>query len=178
MAPKRRNAGLPNRPQHQGPLQTRPPAPLAPPLPVFILVLAALAGIAQPRAAADDSTDTDRLAREVIQNEIRAQAQDTNLLSYRELTRSKGKDLLYEYCQTKRGTIHRLLSVNGRPLSPSRRGAEDRRIGRLIASPAALEAAQKKERADAEEERKFLRLAGYGAEMKKLQDVLNRLAPK
>jgi len=109
-------------------------------------------------AAVQSSADPDQLVREVIQNEIQAQISQRDLWSYRELTRSKGKELLLEYCETKYGSIHRLLAVNGHPLDAKQRQVEDRRIQELIASPGALHEAQKKERADAEEERKFLSL--------------------
>lgn len=102
--------------------------------------------------------NTDQLVREVIQNEIQSQLHDTNLWSYRELTRTKGRERLREYCQTKSGTIHRLLAVNGRPLNPKQRQAESRRIAKVVHSPDLLRAAQKKESADAEEERRFLKL--------------------
>jgi hypothetical protein len=109
-------------------------------------------------AAANSSAGFNQLVREVIQNEIQGQANDNNLWTYRELTRHGGKNLLLEYCQTKYGSIHRLLAVNGQPLSPSRRQTEAKRIQMLIGSPDALRAAQRKESADAQEERKFLTL--------------------
>jgi hypothetical protein len=115
----------------------------------------------QMRAASNDGADAKQLVREVIQNEIKSQAEeagDEHLWSYRELTRQKGKELLYEYCQTKYGTIHRLLAVNGRPLSPSETQAEDKRIQKFITSPDAIPVEQKKRKADAEEERRFLGL--------------------
>ena len=96
--------------------------------------------------------------REVIQNEIRSQTNDTNLWSYRELTKTKGRGVLLEYCQTKHGTIHRLLAVNGHALNSKQRQAEDKRIAKVVRSPNLLRAAEKKERADALEERKFLKV--------------------
>jgi hypothetical protein len=63
-----------------------------------------------------------------------------------------------EYCQTKYGTIHRLLAVNGQPLSLSRRQTEAKRIQMLIQSPDAMRAAERKQSADAREETRFLKL--------------------
>jgi hypothetical protein len=111
--------------------------------------------------AAAQGPDASQLVSEVIQNEIRREseeARDDRLWSYRELTLRDGSELLFEYCQTKHGTLHRLLAINGRPLNPSQRQAEEDRIQKLIKSPDALRAQQKKDAADAEEERKFLRL--------------------
>jgi hypothetical protein len=117
-----------------------------------------LPGLRQIGTAANNGTDPNQLVGEVIQNEIRAQANSNNLWSYRELTKRKGKELLLEYCQTKYGTLHRLLAVNGLPLNPSQRQAEDKRIQKLVGSRDAMRAAQKKETADAREERKMLSL--------------------
>ncbi len=124
-----------------------------------ILLLAVLPpNLEHTGVAANNSAGANQLVREVIQNEIQAEPSNNNMWSYRELTNRKGKELLLEYCQTKYGTIHRLLAVNGHPLNPSQRQAEDIRIQKLLRSPDAVRAAQKKERADAQEERKFLRL--------------------
>jgi hypothetical protein len=123
-----------------------------------LLLASLLANPQQTRAAVMNATDANPLVRDVIQNEIQAETNDNDLWSYRELTKRKGKELLLEYCQTKYGTIHRLLAVNGHPLSPRQRQAEDQRIQKLIRSPNELRAAQNKESADAREERKFLKL--------------------
>jgi hypothetical protein len=134
-------------------------AGFSPLVPTSILLLAVLSpNLEQTGMAANNSADANQLVREVIQNEIQAEPSNNNMWSYRELTNRKGKELLLEYCQTKYGTIHRLLAVNGHPLNPSQRQAEDIRIQKLLRSPDAVRAAQKKERADAQEERKFLRL--------------------
>jgi hypothetical protein len=98
------------------------------------------------------------LVREVIRNEIRSQIHETNSWSYRELTKAKDRQVLLEYCQTKHGTIHRLLAVNGHALDSKRRQAENKRIAKVVRSPNLLRAAEKKQRADAQEERKFLKL--------------------
>jgi hypothetical protein len=115
----------------------------------------------QMGGATDDPSDAKQLMREVIHSEIDSQAHeagDNHLWSYRELTRQKGKEQLFKYCQTKLGTIHRLLAVNGQSLNAAQRQVEEKRIQKLIQSPDAMLAAQKKERADAEEEIKFLKV--------------------
>jgi hypothetical protein len=109
-------------------------------------------------SAATPETTPDQLVREVMHHEIQAELNDTNLWSYRDLTERHGQEVLLEYCQTKYGTIDRLLAVNGRPFGLSQRQAEDERIQKLIKSPNAIQASQKKEAADAREERKFLGL--------------------
>jgi hypothetical protein len=112
----------------------------------------------QMRAAGPQSTDAQQLAREVIQNEVQAEANNHNLWNYRMLTRSNGKELLFECRDTKDGTIQRLVAVNGHPLNPRERQVEDSRIQKLIRSQEALREAQKKENADAQQEGNFLKL--------------------
>jgi hypothetical protein len=125
---------------------------------VILFVAVLLPGMGWTGAEQVSSTDADRQVREVFQNEIQGEADSSNLWAYRELTKRKGKELLFEYCQTRYGTIDRLLAVNGAPLDPSERQAETKRIQKLIASPGALRAAQKKEESDDEQLRKFLKL--------------------
>jgi len=127
---------------------------------ILFLFLAVMAVKPSPifRPAADPETTPDQLVRAVMHHEIQAELNETNLWSYRDLTERHGQQVLLEYCQTKYGTIHRLLAVNGRPLGPRQRQAEDERIQKLIESPNAIQESQKKEAADAREERKFLEL--------------------
>jgi len=112
----------------------------------------------QPLPAAPTAGDEHMLVRDVIANEIQAESNSRNLWSYKARKRQDGKELLFAYCETREGTIHRLLAVNGDPLNAHDERAEDERIQRLVSSPEAVHEAQKKERADAERERQFLRL--------------------
>jgi hypothetical protein len=123
-----------------------------------VLLVLLLRSPQQTRAVDLNAHEAGQLVREVTQNEIQAEINDKNLWSYRELTKRQAKEQLLEYCQTEHGTIHRLLAVDGQPLSVKQRQAEDQRIQKLIHSPDALRASQNKENSDAREERKFLRL--------------------
>ena len=102
--------------------------------------------------------DAQRLAREVIQNEVRAEVKNDSLWDYRELKKKDGKELLLEYRETKGGTIHRLLAIDGRPLNSGQRRAEDLRIQKLIRSPEEVRAAQRIEDADATRGRRLFKL--------------------
>ena len=123
-----------------------------------LLLVAVLASVRQTGSAVLNAQAASQLASEVIQNEIKAEIDNKNLWSYCEVTKHQGKELLLEYCQTEHGTIHRLLAVDGQPLSGEQRQAEDQRIQKLIHSPDALQASQNKESSDAREERRFLKL--------------------
>jgi hypothetical protein len=98
-----------------------------------------------------------RMARAVIQNELRAEAHDDSLWSYRKLAKRDGRELLFEYCETQDGTLHRLLAVNGHPLNARQRKAEDARLQGRLRSPLAVREEQRKEDGDAAQERKFLK---------------------
>jgi hypothetical protein len=124
----------------------------------FLFAVLAINPAKSSSLTANMQTDGGQLVREVIENEIRAQLNDKNLWSYRELTKRNGKELLREYCQTQYGSIHRLLAVNGRMLDANQRQAEDKRLQRLIKSAGAVRAVQRKEAGDAQKERSFLRL--------------------
>jgi hypothetical protein len=126
-----------------------------------VVLLAVLIANLENSARAAGNNAAQQLVREVIENECRAEdneASDNILWSYREKSRHDGRELLLQYCETKYGTIHRLLAVNGHPLDAVQRQAEDKRIQKLIVSPDALAADQRKEKADAAEERKMLKL--------------------
>ena len=125
-----------------------------------VLLIWILAGLAFS-GAMSTGTDLRQSVQEVVDNEIRSQtseANDTLLWSYRKLTRKGTKELLFEYCETKQGVIHRLVAINGRPLSRSQMRSEEQRIQTLIASPAAMREARTQETKDAREERKFMKL--------------------
>ena len=111
-----------------------------------------------PLPAASPVTNANELVRDIIRHEIQAEANDTALWCYHDVTDRHGEQVLLGYCQTKYGTLDRLLAVNGRPLAPSRQEAEDRRIQRLISSSRAARELQEKQASDAREERKFLSL--------------------
>ena len=118
------------------------------------LVVFSVAGPVTPAV----QSDAQRLACEVIQNEVRAEVKNHSLWGYRELKKKDGNELLLEYCETKNGTIYRLLAIDGRPLNSRQQRAEDLRIQKLIRSPGAVRAAQKKEDADATQERRLFKL--------------------
>lgn len=93
----------------------------------------------EPRVSAAE------LAREVVRNELNAQDSDRSLWQYRQIREEDGKTESFEVVETRDGEVHRLLAVNGAPLTGKQRQNEDRRIQRLLTSP------------DAEQEKKLLK---------------------
>lgn len=98
------------------------------------------------------------LAREVVQNELNAQDQDKSLWKYRELTQHDGRTEILEVVETKDGEVHRLLAVDGKPLSGKARQDENQRLQNLFANPEQFRDKQKNAAHDADEERKLLQL--------------------
>ena len=91
-------------------------------LPVLLaLMLGLFAASATPQATRSDSatsseTALTELVRDILQNELRAQAEGHSLWCYRKLTDKDGKQQLFAACQTKTLEIDRLMAVNGKPL--------------------------------------------------------------
>ena len=114
-------------------------------------------------SAADDSAaasriDATKLAREVMDNELAAPAHDLSLWRFHEIREKNGEKKLYEVCQTRNGEINRLVAVNGRPLTPALREAEDRRIHKLLTNPSEMQREVKKQRDDAQQAKDLMKL--------------------
>jgi hypothetical protein len=76
--------------------------------------------------------DLHSLVRDILQHEVRAQAEDDSLWCYRKLQERDGKVELFASCQTKGAEINRLLAVDGKPLSAQQSAAEEKRIEKLL----------------------------------------------
>src|SRR3979411_3314256 len=61
----------------------------------------------------NSTTNLNAWVRDILQNELRAQADDDSLWCYRKLTDKDGKQQLFAACQTKTLEIDRLMAVNG-----------------------------------------------------------------
>jgi hypothetical protein len=107
---------------------------------------------ARPRISADE------LAREVVQNELTAQDRDKSLWKYREFSQEDGKTQILEVVETKDGDIHRVVALDGKPLTGQALRDEDRRIANLLANPGQVREKQKNAAHDADEEQKLLKL--------------------
>ncbi|HWG57929.1 MAG TPA: hypothetical protein VN661_02670 [Candidatus Acidoferrales bacterium] len=126
---------------------------------LLLLLLPAAAGRPVPSPLQQKEPITaSQLVRDVVWNEIHAQLNDKTEWEYRESRNEGGDTQLLHVVQTKYGDLHRLLAVNGVPLTPSQQAAEERRIQRLLANPDQTKDAARKSHQDAEEERKMLRM--------------------
>jgi hypothetical protein len=129
----------------------------------FLLVIPVLLFFAVPSGfvRAEDGSiqphlSANQLAAEVVQNELKAQDEDTSLWKYREFHQEDGKAQLFEVVQTKDGEIHRLVSVDGKALDAEGRRKEDQRIRKILSDPDDFREKQKGRAHDAEQERKLM----------------------
>lgn len=132
-----------------------------------LLLLTVVIGISDSADASATSRESaavkamppaDEFAREVLNHEIEAQAQDHALWCFQELKLDAGKQKRFNVCQTKAGPIERLMAIDGQPLSADRAREEDRRIDSLVGDPAEMQALRAKDRDDAQQAWKLLRL--------------------
>ena len=111
-----------------------------------------------PEGSGDPRIDANQLVREVIQNELQAQAGDQTHWRYRELERHNGREELRDVIETQFGEIHRLLAVNREPLTSSENRREDARLQKLKAHPDGIVKQQKKQNEDSEKESQLLQI--------------------
>jgi hypothetical protein len=98
------------------------------------------------------------LVRDILQNELRAQADDHSLWCYRKLTDKDGKQQLFAACQTKALEIDRLMAVDGKPLTEHQWNQENQRIERLLNNRSQLKKEKQQQREDGEEATHMLRM--------------------
>ena len=107
---------------------------------------------------ANTKQDWGQLARDTINHEIDAQANDTSLWCYHKLQEKDGKQQLFAACQTKEAEIDRLVSVNGTMLDEKHREVEDRRIKSLLKSQGQLKKQSQRQHEDAKQATSLLKL--------------------
>jgi hypothetical protein len=102
--------------------------------------------------------DANHLASVVVQNELKAEAEDKSLWKYRDLEQKDGKVELREVVETKDGEVHRVLALDGQPLTGKRREQENERLQNVLTHPDRFREQQKDRVHDAEQSRKLLEM--------------------
>jgi hypothetical protein len=102
--------------------------------------------------------DLTTLVRDILQHEVRAQADDKSLWCYRKSLDKDGKLQLFASCQTETVEINRLVAVDGHPLTEKQRTLEDERIKNLLDSPRQLKKQKQVQLDDAREATDLLKL--------------------
>jgi hypothetical protein len=137
-------------------------------LPVLLaLMLGLFAASATPQAkhssaaspsTSKSATNLNAVVRDILQNELRAQAEDHSLWCYRKLTDKDGKQQLFAACQTKTLEIDRLMAVNGTPLTEQQWNQESQRIEQLLNNRSQLKKEKQQQREDAEQATRMLKM--------------------
>ena len=133
-------------------------------LPVLLaLMLGLFAASATPQATRSNSASSSEtilteLVRDILQNELRAQAEGHSLWCYRKLTDKDGKQQLFAACQTKTLEIDRLMAVNGKPLTEQQWNQESQRIEQLLNNRSQLKKEKQQQREDAEQATRMLKM--------------------
>jgi len=101
-----------------------------------IVTIILLGVLAHPQSALNSPASANDLVRRVINNELTFQDDHTNWM-YRLEKEQYGKKQVEEIVETKDGSLSRLLSVNGLPLTPKQQMEEDERGRELMSSRSA-----------------------------------------
>lgn len=105
--------------------------------PMVLIVTIILLGIsARPQSVPNNPVSANDLVRRVVTNELSFQDDHTNWM-YRLEKEQYGKKQVEEIVETKEGSLSRLLSVNGLPLTPKQQMEEDERGRELMTSRSA-----------------------------------------
>jgi hypothetical protein len=105
--------------------------------PMALMVTIILLGVpARPQSVPNSLVSANDLVRRVVTNELTFQDDHTNWM-YRLEKEQYGKKQVEEIVETKEGSLSRLLSVNGLPLTPKQQKEEDEGVRELMASRSA-----------------------------------------
>src|ERR1700732_81953 len=102
----------------------------------FTLAIILLGVPARPQSVPSTQVSASDLARRVITNELKFQDDHTNWM-YRLEKEQYGKKQVEEIIETKEGSLSRLLSINGQPLTATQQMEEDQRVRELMISRSA-----------------------------------------
>jgi hypothetical protein len=106
-------------------------------LPATLIVTIILIGSnATPQTdSAPLGISANELARRVVTNELKIQSEDQGRWMYRLEKEEFGRKQVREILETNKGSLSRLLSIDGRPLDGEQQQKEDEHIQRLVSHP-------------------------------------------
>lgn len=119
---------------------------------VAILIFCTLPGCKPGMAQAtspDQQMPASELLRRAVDGELKGQADDHSHWMFHLKTTRGGKEEVKCVVQTKEGELDRMLSINGRPLTPEEQKREDRRIANLLNKPEETKKRQRAQQKDA-----------------------------
>lgn len=98
------------------------------------------------------------LIRTVVANELSTHGSDSELWRFRQLHRHGGQTEEFEYVETPKGDLHRLVARNGQPLTADETRKEDERIEELVRNPRAFQRQMRSSEEDAQTERHLVEM--------------------
>jgi hypothetical protein len=117
---------------------------------------------AEIREAAKAGAALNAVVRDVLQHELRAQAEDSSLWCFNKLQEKEGKKELFSVCQTKAGEVERLVAVNGKPLEEYARKLEHQRVQKLISNREQLRKQKQQQQEDGKQASNMLKMIPDG----------------
>ncbi|MGH9830979.1 MAG: hypothetical protein ACREDR_47855, partial [Blastocatellia bacterium] len=134
-------------------------------VPCIALVLAAMLVFPGLLNAAQQSTaspqpreDPNQFVRNVLNNEVKAEDNDTTYWRFRETDHKNGRKEVSDVVDTKYGEVRRLVEINGHAITAQQQQSEDQRIAGLVSDPAKIKEQEKKRREDGKHEEKMLKM--------------------
>jgi len=122
----------------------------------WILLLAAASFARQP-ATVSPSRDPTALVRNAVQNEIKANNDDTARFLFRGTRTTPKGSTTKLYVETKDATAGLVVAINGKPLTPEQRRDEEARVERFVNHPEELRKKREQERDSAERTLRIVR---------------------
>jgi len=122
----------------------------------LILLLFVFSLGASPQASQEQPNE---LARRILQNELRVEAQDHSHWMFRlDTENEKGEAEVDEVVETPHGDLKLPISINGAPLTPKERQESEKGLERLVTNPGALEKSRKDQNQDAARSQHLLKM--------------------
>ena len=102
--------------------------------------------------------DANELARSILQNEVKAEANDQSHWMFRLETEKSGRKEVDEVVETKNGELKRPVLINGRPLTARQEHDADEQIRGLERDPNAIRRSLKEQNEDAAHSQRLLKM--------------------
>jgi len=114
--------------------------------------------MATSQGSENSDKNANELARSVLQNEVKAEANDHSHWTLRVETEKSGRKEVDEVVQTKDGDLTWPLSIDGRPLTAKQQHDVDQQIRKLTSDPKALQKSMKEENDDEAHSQRLLKM--------------------
>ncbi len=112
-----------------------------------VIMLAMLYVGAQATTPSRLPADPHELIRHVVANELRS-APGVHFMYRDTKQKNDGSSVTREMIETQDGVLARVIAINGKPLTPSQREKEDKRLQRLLNDPSALAQKRREQKED------------------------------